>query len=61
MVGYCMHCKERRPMNNKKTKALRKNKYSIRGTCNECGHTISFMVNKETYEKEKRFEQIDTI
>ena len=55
MLGYCMHCKEKRSINDRYAYKTRHNKYMIKGTCNDCGRKICHMISKETYKKEKDY------
>ena len=57
MIGYCMHCKKKQSIKDRYAYKTRKNKYMVKGTCNECNGKICHMISKEIYEKEKSFEQ----
>jgi len=57
MMGYCMHCKKRQSIKDRSVYINIKNKYMVKGTCNECGGKISHIISKKDYEYENSFEQ----
>ena len=61
MIGYCMHCKKKQSIKDRKVYKTRKNKYYAKGPCNECGRNICHMITKDRYEIENSFEQHPTI
>lgn len=36
-VGYCVKCREKRPMQNCRTVKTRRNRNMLKGTCPKCG------------------------
>jgi len=51
--GYCMHCKEKRTIMDRKVHKTPKNKYMMKGDCEKCKGKICHMIPKAVYEIEK--------
>ena len=55
MLGYCMRCKAKQSIKDRFAYKTKKNKYMVKGTCNECGCKVCVMISKDEYEKEVKF------
>lgn len=53
MLGFCMSCKQKQSIKDRKVYKTKTNKYLAKGTCNECGSKICTTISKDKYEKEK--------
>ena len=53
MIGYCMHCKQKREIMDRCAHKTPKNKYMVKGTCQICKGKICHMISKKDFGVEK--------